>query len=119
MRRWLSDENQRVRMLLMPILDDEDPAEYVEKLQAELEAVAAAGQRDAALAISLYQDNQKLRAALDGTHLAFVHASGELQQAREALADILNLIDEHGDRIIKAHATQLLKARAALQEANG
>ena len=36
-RKWLSDENQRVRMLLMPILESEDPAEYVEKLQAELQ----------------------------------------------------------------------------------
>lgn len=63
-------------------------AEYAAKVE-ELEAVAAAGQRDAVLAISLYQENQKLKAALDGTHLAFVHASEELQQARGWIAGIL------------------------------
>jgi Lar family restriction alleviation protein len=38
----------------------------------------------------------------------------DAQQLSEALEDMLLLIEEHGDRVMKAHATRTMKALAAL-----
>lgn len=40
--KYLHDENQRVRMALMPLLESEDPAEAIEQLKAKNTALKAA-----------------------------------------------------------------------------
>jgi hypothetical protein len=42
-----------------------------------------------------------------------------IMQLCEALADMVSLIEEHGDRVMLAHATRIIKARAAYSQARG
>jgi hypothetical protein len=49
-----------------------------------------------------------------GLHERAERAEQDSIQLGNALADMLLLIEEHGDRVMKAHATRISQARAAL-----
>jgi hypothetical protein len=50
---------------------------------------------------------------------AFKSIEARCIDLRVALADMIRLIDEHGDRTIKAHATRILEAHKTLARARG
>jgi hypothetical protein len=83
--------------------------EHSEQLQAKVKTLQASNARlqVAIKAAPLHVEEIGMLDKID-------ELEAENARLREALVDMLRLIDEHGSPVMKAHATRVMKARAAL-----